>query len=182
MKDNKPRYEKIGIWIGIVAGICAILGISVFGDSPIFRNHEADDTSVNFENNEIGDQSTVIIGDGNTINYGSADSENMENFQSDDSPTGDPDEFSVIASYDPNTPQTSARGVNILVRATTSFPAERVTISAASDDFEIEKDMHGGEYEWHFTANFYIKGTYIVTVKAYDSEGNEVSDEFTYVY
>ena len=55
MKDHKPWYEKTSIWITIIAGICAILGISVFGDRPIFRNHETDDTSVNFENNEIGD-------------------------------------------------------------------------------------------------------------------------------
>lgn len=42
--------------------------------------------------------------------------------------------------------------------------------------------MHGGRYEWHFTANFYINGTYTVTVTAYDSEGESVSDEFTFVY
>ena len=182
MKDNKPWYEKVGIWITIVAGILAILGISVFDDKSIFKDNKADDTSTNFENNEIGDQSTVIIGDGNTINYGGADSENMENSQSDDLLAADSDEFSVTASYDPNTPQTSPSGVNILVKAETSFAAERVTISATSDEFEVEKDMHGGRYEWHFTANFYIKGTYAVTITAYDSEGNEVSDSFEYVY
>lgn len=31
MKDNKPWYEKISIWITIVAGICTILGLSVIG-------------------------------------------------------------------------------------------------------------------------------------------------------
>lgn len=182
MDNKKPWYEKISIWITIIAGICAILGISMFGDRPILKSHETDGASVNFENNEIGDQSTVIIGDGNTIEYGSVDSENMDNPQSDDSLTENPDEFSVTASYDSNTPQTSTSGVNILVKANTSLPAERVTISATSDDFEVEKDMHGGRYEWHFTANFYIKGTYTVTVTAYDSEGNEVSDSFEYVY
>lgn len=182
MKDKKPWYENVSIWITIIAGICAILGISVFGNKSIFKDHKADDTSINFENNEIGDRSTVIMGDGNTINYGGADSEDMEKSQSDDSLAENPDEFSVTASYDPNTPQTSASGVNILVNAKTSFPAEYVTISAASDKFEVEKDMHGGKYEWHFTANFYIKGTYIVTVTAYSSEGEKVSDSFEYVY
>ena len=27
-RDNKPWYEKLNIWIGIIAGICTILGIS----------------------------------------------------------------------------------------------------------------------------------------------------------
>ena len=48
------------------------------------------------------------------------------------------DEFSVTVSYDPNTSQTSPCGVNILVKAETSFPAEHVTISATSDEFEVE--------------------------------------------
>lgn len=183
MKDNKPWYEKVGIWIGIVAGICAILGISVLGSKSIFKDNKADDTSINFENNEIGDQSTVIIGDGNTINYGSADSENMKNSQSDDLSIADPDEFFVTASYDPNTQQTSLSGIDIMVKVKTSFPADRVTISAISDEVETPSmDMHGGEYEWYFKANFYIKGTYAVTVTAYNSEGESVSDEFIYVY
>ena len=25
MKDNKPWYEKVGIWIGIISGVFAIL-------------------------------------------------------------------------------------------------------------------------------------------------------------
>lgn len=49
------------------------------------------------------------------------------------------DVFSVTASYDSNTPQTSTSGINILVKANTSLPAERVTISAISDNFEVKK-------------------------------------------
>lgn len=93
------------------------------------------------------------------------------------------DDITVTASYNPNTPQTSQSGVNILVSAITSFPADYVTISAISDKIAVEPiDMHGGKYEWHFTANFYIKGTYIVTITAYNSEGKNVSDSFEYVY
>lgn len=183
MKDNKSWYEKIGIWVGIVAGICAILGFSVLGGKSIFKGNKADDTSINFENNEIGDQSTVIIGDGNTIHYGDADSENIENSQSDNLPVADTDEFSVSASYDPNTTQTSLTGIDIMVKAETSFPADHVTISAISEDIEVEPmDMHGGSSEWYFKANFYIKGTYTVTITAYNFEGESVSDEFTFVY
>lgn len=92
---------------------------------------------------------------------------------------------SVTAFYDPNTPQTSSSGVNILVNAKTSFPAECVTVLAESCNNDNNSEcynMHGGRYEWTFVANFYIKGTYTVVVTAYDSEGNEVSDSFEYVY
>ena len=93
------------------------------------------------------------------------------------------EDFSVTASYDPNTTQTSLTGIDIMVNAKTSFPADHVTISAISDGIEVEPmDMHGGTSEWYFKANFYIKGTYTVTVTAYDSEGEIVSDEFIYVY
>ena len=183
MKDKKSWYEKASIWITIVVGICGILGISVFGGKSIFNGEGVNDTSMSFDNNEIGDQSTVIIGDGNTINYVGSDSDDKENFQSDDSPVADPDEFSVIASYDPNTTQTSLNGIDIMVNAETSFPANHVTISAVSDDIEVKPlNMHGGTSEWYFKANFYIKGTYTVTVTAYNSDGESVSDEFTYVY
>lgn len=93
------------------------------------------------------------------------------------------EDFSVIATYDMNTPQTSIEGVNVLIKAETSFPADRVTISGISDNSELEPtDMHGGLYKWQFVANFYIKGTYIITITAYNSDGESVSDEFTYVY
>lgn len=42
--------------------------------------------------------------------------------------------------------------------------------------------MHGGESEWYFKANFYIKGTYTITITAYSSDGESVSDVFTYTY
>jgi len=53
MKDNKPLYEKVSIWITIIASICAILGISIFGDKSLFKNNNTDETSIDFENNEI---------------------------------------------------------------------------------------------------------------------------------
>lgn len=82
-----------------------------------------------------------------------------------------------------NTAQTSTRGINVLVTAETSFPVDHVTISAISDDNNTPAmDMHGGLYNWQFIANFYEKGTYTVTVTAYNSEGESVSDEFIYVY
>lgn len=37
-------------------------------------------------------------------------------------------------------------------------------------------------YKWQFVATFYIKGRYTVTITAYNSEGESVSDEFIYIY
>lgn len=182
MKVNKPWYEKAGIWVGIIAGICAILGISVFGNKSLMGNSESDDTSVNLENNEINmrDQSAIVIGDNNTFNYGNTESDDNAK---DETSASEEDVFSVTASYDINTPQTASDGVNVLVEAKTSFPADQVTISGISDNSELKPtDMHGGLYKWQFVATFYIKGTYTVTVTAYNSEGESVSDEFTYVY
>lgn len=95
----------------------------------------------------------------------------------------DTDEFSVTASYDMNTPQTAIDGSNVLIKAKTSFPADCVTIEGISDNAKLNPtNMHGGLYEWQFIATFYIKGTYIVTITAYNSEGESVSDEFTFIY
>lgn len=95
----------------------------------------------------------------------------------------DQEDFSVTASYNMNTPQTASNGVNVLIEAETSFPADKVIISGVSDNAKLDStDMHGGLHKWQFVAIFYIKGTYTVTVTAYNSEGESVSDEFVYVY
>lgn len=97
MKDQKPWYEKIGIWITIVSGICAILGISLFGNKSVLKNNKDDNASINLENNEIKmeDQSAIVIGDNNTINYSASDSNSTQALDSSKS--------SVTASYDMNT-------------------------------------------------------------------------------
>ena len=94
----------------------------------------------------------------------------------------EPEDFSVVASYDMNTVQTSITGIDVLVKAETSFSADHVTISAISDEVNETFNMHGGTYEWYFIANFYVKGTYEITVTAYSPDGQNVSDTFTYVY
>ena len=188
MKDKKSWYEKASIWITIVVGICGILGISIFGSKSLLKNNETGNAAVSFENNEIsmGDQSAVIIGDNNTFNYGNVESDDTTRDKSNELSTSETDDFSVTASYDMNTVQGSLSGIDVLIKAETSFPADHVTISAKSDDSEITDndifDMHGGAHEWYFKANFYIKGTYTVIVTAYNSEGESVSDEFIYVY
>ncbi len=181
MKDNRPLYEKVGMWVGIVAGICAILGISVLGGQSLFRNTENEGTNVTLKDNEIniGDQSPIVIGDNNTFSFGNSDSKDESNKLS----ISETEDLSVVASYNMNAPQTVTDGVNVLIEAETSFPADHVTISGISDDFELEPTaMHGGVYKWQFVATFYIKGSYTITVTAYNSDGESVSDEFTYVY
>ena len=177
MKDNKPWYEKISIWVGIVAGICTILAFIL----SLLSIPKPNTTSVNDEidNSFNGDKNNNIIINGvnnGDINIGTDTIVESSEFS-------EQEEFSVSASYEPNTNQTSLSGIDIMVKAETSFPADHVTISAKSDETETKPiDMHGGTSEWYFKANFYIKGTYTVTVTAYNSEGESVSDEFTYVY
>ena len=183
--NKKSGYEKAGIWISIIASICAILGISVFGGKSLMGNNETDNTSVNIENGEIimGEQSAIVFGDNNTFNYGHVETDDTTIDESNELPIYESDGFSVVASYDMNTVQNSLSGIDVLVKAETSFPADHVTISAISDNVEVKPmDMHGGTNEWYFKANFYIKGTYTVTVIAYNCDGKSVSDEFIYVY
>lgn len=146
MKDNKPWYEKIYIWIGIIAAICAILGISVFGNISFIEDDNADDTAVTLKDNEIntGNQSPIVIGDNNTFSFENSDSKDESNKLS----ISETEDFSVAASYNMNTPQTSMDGINVLVTAETSFPADHVKISGVSDDFELKPtDMHGCVYK-----------------------------------
>ena len=93
------------------------------------------------------------------------------------------DTFSVIASHQKNPIQISADGIDVLITATTSFPAERAIISSISNE-NVEKtfNMDGYANNWWFNANFYIKGTYTITITAYSSDGQTASDTFTYTY
>lgn len=183
MNNQKPWYEKISIWIGIFAGVCTILAF-VFSLLSIPKLNTASINDQVENNNEIdnsfnGDKNNNIVINGvnnGDINIGTDTIAESNEFS-------EQDEFSVNATYNMNTPQTASDGVNVLIEAETSFPADYVTISGVSDNSKLEPtDMHGGLYEWQFVATFYIKGTYTVTVTAYNSDGESVSDEFVYVY
>lgn len=182
MNNNKLWYEKINIWIGIIAGICTIIAFICSLGCTANTNSNA---TTNFSNNEVkvGDQSSIIVGDNNTINYGSTVSDDIQNSKRNDSSVSDSDSLSVIASQYMNPIQNSEEGIDILITAITSFPADHVTISSLSDaDEEASFNMYGDTNNWWFNANFYIKGTYTVTITAYSSDGQSVSDTFTYIY
>lgn len=77
MKDNKPWYEKIEIWISIVAGVFTILGISILGNNFLAEDAETNVNNINFENSEVENFSGNIFNDINTIDYS-----NIENVDS----------------------------------------------------------------------------------------------------
>lgn len=50
--DKKPWYEKISIWITSIAGIFTILGISIFGNTPLIKYKEnIEISSTNYDKN-----------------------------------------------------------------------------------------------------------------------------------
>lgn len=60
MKDNKPWYEKVGIWIGIISGVFAILGFSIFGNKSLIKDSEKPNTEVKSEDYQnIDDESST---------------------------------------------------------------------------------------------------------------------------
>lgn len=152
----------------------------------IDNNYDDSDSNNEYESGykeiNAGNQSVSIIGDNNTVYYGDTSRDNIQDFKSSAS-TPESDDFTVVASHYIAPMQISEDGIDEMVTAITNFPAERVTISAVSDGNAGETyNMHGSEYNWYFDANFYIKGTYTVTITAYSFDGQSVSDVFEYKY
>lgn len=58
--DNKPWYEKVSIWIGIIASICAILGVRVFDDKSLIKNTVfTEEETTSTKNNDKQDKNTI---------------------------------------------------------------------------------------------------------------------------
>ena len=49
--DSKSWYEKVSVWIGIIAGICTILGVSIFGIIKAINN-EVEDSKITTESTQ----------------------------------------------------------------------------------------------------------------------------------
>lgn len=50
--NDKPRYEKVGIWIGIIAGIFTILGVSIYGNKPLIKDDKEEYDTVEITQDE----------------------------------------------------------------------------------------------------------------------------------
>ncbi len=68
MNNDKPWYEKIYIWIGIIGGIFAIFGVSIFDNIPLIKDTQTNNESITYESNEkeatnidVGGNDNVII-------------------------------------------------------------------------------------------------------------------------
>ena len=59
MKENKPWYEKVGIWIGIIAGVCTILAF-IFSVFTILSPNVASDNN-EIDNSFNGERNNNII-------------------------------------------------------------------------------------------------------------------------
>lgn len=81
MKDNKPWYEKISIWITIIASICTISGISVFGGQSLLEFSNNEKTYTNLKN-DTDDQQLIAFDNNNTLNYENTNSSNVSKKES----------------------------------------------------------------------------------------------------
>lgn len=52
MDNNKPWYEKMNIWTAIIASICTILGVSIFGDKSLVKDNDDLDATAKIDNNK----------------------------------------------------------------------------------------------------------------------------------
>lgn len=76
MKDDKPWYEKVGIWIGIIAGILTILGI---GNNALVNDDKTNIDEINLKNSKIETSSGNIIGHDN-IDFSNTQDVDLNNF------------------------------------------------------------------------------------------------------
>lgn len=100
-------------------------------------------------------------------------------------PTEAAESFAVSVTHFINPVQLSSEGIDVLVTAQTSLPANRVTISASSGDKEFGPfNMYGeiNNQTWSFNANFYEPGNYTVVITAYSETGQVDSASFKYSY
>ena len=91
------------------------------------------------------------------------------------------EELKVSASYT-NVP--AFTDVDMIIYATTSVQAAKVTLACSSGDkYYGTWNMKTSDYmNWTFNADFYEAGTFTITITAYDSDGDTALTTLTIVY
>ncbi len=81
MNNKKPWYEKVALWIGIISGIFAILGISIFGGKSLVKDNDDDLNTVakNEDNKNIDDELSTSNNQENLIDNNIKNDEQEEN-------------------------------------------------------------------------------------------------------
>ncbi len=127
--NGKPWYEKIGIWVTIIAGICAVLGVRVFDSKSLIENNESENSSVLLKENQISmdNQLAVVIGDNNIFNYNNIANNNPET---------DKKESSDINEKDGIKQESDNGNIN------TNFPQEKIQIEQNYDLIQQMKEKY----------------------------------------
>ena len=130
------------------------------------RLSESDSTPINFENNEIGNQNTIIIGGDNTINYGSSNHENMENPES---------EYKIYLYPEYNK---FSKGMKIDMMASLNFETDAVNITAhlasgGEDTVPLERK---NKKEWQKKVEFTEVGIHEIIVSAVAPNGEVIKN------
>lgn len=188
MKDDKPWYEKVGIWIGIIAGILTILGI---GNNALVNDDKTNIDEINLKNSKVETFSGNIISHDNIV-YSNTQDVDLNNFYIENqyninnSIEKQPLDDLITDSYDINK-LGDASFIEIKVRnKSDSIWKDTVTINAGDQiEFQIEyKNM--SDYNQMDVFIFdtlpqnaeYIKGTLKLYNMSYPSGQNINPDDF----
>lgn len=132
MSDDKHWYEKISIWITIIAGIFGILGYSVFGGKSLINNRDTDTTTEN------ASQSNTKESD---ENYTSSQHEENSNDNPEDNIVSNETETNSDDSVEESVPE------DVIVPFITSQPkSDGVTCATWYDWTENDRDIIGNTY------------------------------------
>lgn len=91
-------------------------------------------------------------------------------------------ELTVSVSYEKKL--LSLTDVDAVIYATTSFNAEKVTLSCSTDaKFYGTWNMKSADRKkWEFEADFYEWGDFLITIKAYSSDGQVATNQLSILY
>lgn len=98
--NDKSRYEKVGIWIGIIAGISTILGVNIFGNKSLIKDDKEEYDAVELTQDEH-DTSNNQQSTNNSTHNGEPQGEETTEDNSADSNV-DEEKISIYENHSPN--------------------------------------------------------------------------------